>query len=102
MKAKSKYAIGERAWLVGGWEHPPLNEYGESDWDRATEHAYICKTKEQAIELAKKLAPKMAHGYCSIKEVRRGYDNEWDEEDGLASWIPCGEEIEIEVEEETP
>jgi hypothetical protein len=97
--ARSAYKRGQIAWLVCGWKEPPLNEDGESDWDKTSDFQYVCHSRESAEAKAKQLAPTTAHGYCTIQEARRDYEDEFDEDDGLLSWIPIGQEIEVHVEE---
>jgi hypothetical protein len=55
--ARSAYKRGQIAWLVCGWKEPPLNEDGESDWDKTSDFQYVCHSRESAEAKAKQLAP---------------------------------------------
>lgn len=74
--------VGEERFMASIWKTPPLNEDGDSDWDRVEEVNKVYPTLDKAKAGGVELAKESAHGYASIHLVRwsndYGDDGEYD------------------------
>lgn len=86
---KSKTSTFEVEWVT----HIPLDEFGDRDIDNATHKYHVLRTKDEAIDYARKVYPQDKFGAVMISEMK--YDEETMCHECVAGpWYWNGEELE--------
>lgn len=90
--------LGDTAFEVETCVSIPLNEFGDSDLDRAVNRRYIVATKDAALEMAKRLLPKDAFGSVVVTPIEF-VDPYGDGMPSTFAWEPVGDSLHYSGEE---